>query len=114
MRIEYHNAHGNQLVLTLTKQEAHDMVADLAVAISKTNRTDVSHYLVFKTQFENDNDVYRPTDLDIIVEGDETMTAARGCQPVYPCEKPVTGHPYCPEGPCNKETGHDGPCFVRN
>src|SRR5271170_4712064 len=104
MIIEYHNAHGSQLILTLTKQETVDLITDLSAALLKTNFTDVSHYVEFKSQFENDDDVYRPTKLDIMVEGDETMTAARGCQPAFPCEKPVTGHPYCSDGPCNKVT----------
>jgi len=113
MIIEYHNSHGNTLVLTLTKEEAQDMIGQLAVALRSTVRTDVSHYVEFKTQFENDNDVFRPTDLDIMVLGDETMTTARGCQPAFPCGKPVTDHPYCPKGPCNMLVDHTGPCFVR-
>src|SRR5271170_1167888 len=111
MRIEYHNAHGNQLVLTLTKEEARDMIGDLAVALTKVNVTDVSHYVEFKSQFENDDNVYRPTNLDVLVEGDETMTVAHGCQPAFPCGKPVEQMGSIPAGPCDLVENHEFGCI---
>src|SRR5271155_1656050 len=114
MRIEYHNAHGNQLVLTLTKQEAHDMIADLAVALSKTNFTDVSHYVEFKTEFENDNDRWVPTKLDVLVEGDKFKTERDGCMPTFPCGKHVEQMGSIPAGPCDLVENHKWGCIRRN
>jgi hypothetical protein len=113
MRIEYHNAHGSQLVLTLSKNEAVEMINGLSTALLKTNLTDVSHYAGFKIEFENDNNRWVPTDLDVLVEGDRITTENIGCKPAFPCGKPVVGHPYCPDGPCNLTSTHDGPCYIR-
>ncbi len=84
MKIEYHNAHGDQLILMLTKQEAVDMINGLSTALLKTNLTDVSHYVTFKTEFKNDNNRWMPTDLDILVEGDTRLD----CQPAFPSTEP--------------------------
>ena len=114
MRIEYHNAHGNQLILTLTKEEARDMIGDLAVALTKVNVTDVSHYAEFQTEFENDDDVYRPTKLDIMVEGDKFKTERDGCMPAFACGKPVERMGSIPAGPCDLTEGHEYGCIRRN
>jgi len=114
MRIEYHNAHGRQLILTLTEREAIDMLHKISTSLNLMLTTNVSHYAVFKTEFENDDDRWVPTDLDVMVVPQiECAPSSPACRPAFPCGKPVTGHPYCPDGPCNMATNHDGPCFLQ-
>ena len=114
MKIEYHNAHGSQLILKLTKNEAVEMINGLAASLLKTNLTDISHYVKFKTEFENDNDRWVPTDLDVLVEGDRRKTERDGCQPTFPCGKHVEKMGSIPAGPCDREEGHDWGCMRRN
>jgi len=114
MRIEYHNAHGNQLILTLTEREAIDVIHQVSTALTMMLKTNTSHYAEFKTEFENDNDRWVPTDLDVMVVPHIECASPSACRPAFPCGKPVVEHPYCPDGPCSEPTGHDGPCFIRS
>jgi len=84
MKIEYHNAHGNQLILSLTPQEATEMISKITTALDKTVLSDVSYYVTFKTEFENDDDRWVPTDLDVVVEGNPTAD----CRPAFPSPEP--------------------------
>lgn len=113
MKIEYHNGHGDQLILTLTKNEAVEMINQLAATLLKTNLTDVSHYARLKIEFENDNNRWVPTNLDVLVEGDAFATR-HGCQPTFPCGKHVEKTGSIPAGPCDREEGHDWACGRRN
>ena len=70
MRIEYHNAHGEQLILRMTQHEAEKMISKINQVIDKTSNTRISHYAAFETEFENDNDRWLRTEFDIVVEGD--------------------------------------------
>ena len=114
MRIEYHNAHGSQLVLTLTKNETVEMINGLATALLKTNLTDVSHYTTFKNEFENDNDHWVLTNLNVLVEGDPVTTENVGCKPAFPCGKPVEQMGSIPAGPCDLAENHEFGCIRRN
>jgi hypothetical protein len=112
MRIEYHNAHGEQLILSLTPREATWMVSKITTALDMTLDTEISHYATFKTEFENDNNRWVPTEFNVLIEGDAFATR-HGCLPAFPCGKPVTDHPFCPQGPCTREAEHDGFCYVQ-
>lgn len=113
MILEYHNGHGSQLVLKLTKQETVDMINALSAALLKTNFTDVTHYVEFQTLFENDNDVYATTAFDVFVEGDPTTTENIGCKPAFPCGKPVEATGSIPAGPCDLSEDHAWGCLRR-
>lgn len=114
MKVEYHNAHGSQLVLTLTPREAVEVFARANAALLKTLDTDVSHYATFKAEFENDNDRWVPTDLCVLVEGDPVTTENVGCKPAFSCGKPVERMGSIPAGPCDLEEGHEWGCIRRN
>ena len=70
MKIEFHNAHGDQLVLTLNRVEAAHLISKITQALGAVLSTEVVHYAEFDTVFENDNDRWEPTKLDIVVEAD--------------------------------------------
>jgi hypothetical protein len=110
VKITYHNAHGEQLVFTLSETEVIQMIRQMVTAVAMMKETQIDHYVTFKVQFENDNDRWVDTDLDIVVD---SVFSGSGCRAAFPCGKPVVGHPYCPDGPCTIHVGHDGPCFVR-
>jgi len=58
------------------------MISKIAMAIGMTADTKVSHYAEFQCEFENDDDHWRPTDLDILVEGDKFITREKGCKAI--------------------------------
>ena len=107
MRVEYHNAHGSQLVLSLTQSEAEDMLRRLLKATLMTpSDTGAGHYVDFKCYFENDNDHYSVTTLSMLVEGEPSA----GCQPAFPCGKRVEQRGVIPAGPCDLQQGHEPGC----
>jgi hypothetical protein len=84
MKIEYHNAHGDQLILTLTEREAIDMLHKISTALAMMLNTNIGHYVTFKTEFENDNDCWVPTELDILVEPHVECGPETPCRPAFP------------------------------
>jgi hypothetical protein len=82
MKIEFHNAHGNQLILSLSKEEAAWLISDVTKSLLLTSKSDVSHYASFKIKFENDDDRWVPTDFDIVVDGDPVKSEDVGCQSI--------------------------------
>jgi hypothetical protein len=56
MRIERHDAHGEQLVVFLSQKEAVDLLEKLAKTTKLAMGTDITHCVELPCEFENDND----------------------------------------------------------
>ena len=63
MKIEKHNSHGLELDITLTKEEAIDLVKTLQNCNEKLS----AYALTYGCQFEDDNDKWEDAGLTIIV-----------------------------------------------
>jgi hypothetical protein len=114
MKIEKHNAHGMQLVVTLSLSEAAQLLEKLARTLRLAGDTNVNHYVDIPCKFEDDNDQWVDTDFTVMVEGDPMMSEEAGCQPAFPCGKPVEQQGSIPAGPCDRQEGHDLFCCRHN
>ena len=64
IKVEKHNAHGLNLVVTLSKSDADNLIARL---INATQLRD-KNYVELQCVFEDDNDRWEPCELDFNVE----------------------------------------------
>lgn len=71
MKIEFHHGHGNQLIMRLNTYEAAKLLSGVSKSLNKVLGTKVRHYTKFETEFEDDNDRWEPTELDIVVQEDD-------------------------------------------
>lgn len=94
MKIEKHNSHGMELVVTFTPVEAREFIEKLFKAYSLTVETKFNHYVTTPCEFEDDNDKWVPTDFTFQVE--DGLKANHGCRAAYPC---------------GKQEGHEFRCF---
>ena len=94
MKIEKHNAHGMQLLVRLSVNEALELVEKLLKTGRLVAGTDIDHYVTLPCQFEDDNDKWVPTELALMVEGGSRLL----CQPSYPCGKHVEAMGSIPPG----------------
>lgn len=110
MKIEKHNAHGMQLLINLTPVEAIAFARKIVDTAQRSMETVVNHYVSIPCQFEDDNDRWVPTDLDIVVE----TGSLRDCRPTYPCGNEIVqgGMNSAPEF-CNMQEGHEHGCYRR-
>ncbi len=75
MKMEFHNAHGYQLILRLTEKQTVRMLSKVMSALVAAQSDGVNHYAKFDIEFENDNDRWEPTEFDIVVEvGEDNET----------------------------------------
>lgn len=112
MKVEKHNAHGMQLVVTLgAPEEALALAAKLVETATKAMKTGSSHYVSLPCAFEDDDDRWHKTDFAVVVEGSALGSA---CYPAYPCGKPVERMGAIPAGPCDLQAGHEDGCYRRN
>ena len=77
MKIEKHNAHGLQLVVTISRDEALNINTQLRKAINFSAQTGVDHFIRFASLFEDDNDKWEPTEFAIVIEAGRTREDAR-------------------------------------
>jgi hypothetical protein len=64
IKVEKHNAHGLNLVVTLSKSEADNLIALLVNATQLRDK----NYIELKCLFEDDNDRFESCELDFKVE----------------------------------------------
>ena len=114
MKIEKHNAHGMQLLVSLSPKEVWQLIKKLAQTNNMVAQADVSHYVTIACEFEDDNDRWVPTDFTIVVVGNPAKSEEVGCQSAYPCGKPVEVQDSIPAGPCDLQEGHDANCYRCN
>ena len=89
MRIEKHNAHGMQLIMVITPEEALSLIEKLSKATGLTIAFEGSgHYIKQSCLFEDDNDRWETADFDVVVTPDYTnwSLGTDKCSPAYPVE----------------------------
>lgn len=87
MRVEKHNAHGMQLLITVTPAEALLLIEKLSKAVGLTIASERDgHYFGQPCLFEDDNEKWVETDFDVVVTRDyEAWSAGLSkCIPAYP------------------------------
>jgi len=114
MKIEKHNSHGMELVVTMTLDEADDLIAKVSGVAATRAETDLNTYVSIPCQFEDDNNRWVATDFTLMVEGDPVKSENAGCQAAFPCGKPVEQMGSIPAGPCDLQEGHEDHCYRRN
>lgn len=70
MKIEKHNAHGLNLDLNFSRNEAIQFANGLLASISESDKTKNNTGFLFNCLFEDDNDRYDPCLLGITIEGE--------------------------------------------
>lgn len=111
MKIAKHNSHGMQLLVELSLDDALHIISKLSKTVGLVAKTDLNHYITLPCQFEDDNDIWEPTDLTLVV-GDFAKSEVTGrCQSAYPCGKPVEARGSFPAGPCILQEGHKYGCL---
>lgn len=106
MKIEKHNAHGMQLLVRLSVNEALALVEKLLKTGRLAAGTDFNYYVTLPCEFEDDNDKWVPTDLTLMVESSKQEL----CLPSYPCGKHVEARGSIPAGHCIRQEGHEWGC----
>lgn len=70
MKVEKHNAHGLELVVTLSQEEAAVFVSKLTTTLRLVRDKDVNHAIHLPCLFEDDNNRWEETEFTVVVERD--------------------------------------------
>lgn len=70
IRIEKHNAHGLQLVVSLKPGDVPELIKKLTQAVKLAKKTKVNHYAHFDVQFEDDNNRWESCSFVLSVDVD--------------------------------------------
>ena len=114
MKIEFHNAHGNQLLVELKPLEALALAVKLIESTQKAGKIGGNTNFYFSTPcaFENDNDRWVKTDFDVVVTA--SLDSDNALEATYPCGKEIVqgGMNSAPEF-CNLQKDHEDGCYRR-